>query len=490
MLTLQSISKSFPGVKALDNVSLEIRAGEVHALCGENGAGKSTLMNCLVGNQQPDQGALFWEGKAVWIKSFDQARRLGIAIVYQELSVIDSLSVAENMYAGHPPVTRRGLIDYPALYRQTRHLLDQLGLDGIDPQQKVGWLSIPEKQMIEIAKALATQPRLLILDEPTSSLTERETQVLFRIIRTLKAQGRSVIYISHRMHEIRQISDRVSILKDGTYQGTFQTESTSIEQIIQRMVGRELVASTYESHVQDEVLLEVQHLTGRGFADVSFELRKGEIVGFAGLVGAGRTELAQAVFGANPVRSGKIVFKGREVRFRGAGDGIRAGIAYVPEERKRLGLFLEKNLVENIASAQLTGARYRTDKFTRSAEQYRQAWGIRTPSVKQRVGLLSGGNQQKVVLAKWLDTNPDLLIVDEPTHGVDVGAKAEIYGLLKNLTKLGKSIILISSELPEVLALADRIAVMHQGRLVRTFPGREATEESLMQAASGQEVGP
>jgi ribose transport system ATP-binding protein len=486
MLKLQSITKSFPGVKALDGVSLEIRPGEVHALCGENGAGKSTLMNCLVGNIQPDDGQLYWNDEAITITSFQQARRLGIAIVYQELSVIDSLSVAENIYAGHPPLTGRGLINYPELYAQTRLLLDQLGLHEIEPRQTVGRLSISAKQMIEIAKALATRPRLLILDEPTSSLTERETQVLFRIIRQLKAEEVGIIYISHRMHEIKQISDRVSILKDGTYQGTFQTESTGIDQIIKRMVGRAVTPVAYTSHVQEEVLLEVHQLTGRGFSNVSFQLRKGEVLGFAGLVGAGRTELAQALFGANPVQSGTLVFKGKEMRFRSPGEAIRSGIAYVPEERKRLGLFLEKNLYENIASAQLTGQKYRAAGFRKTAEHYRQAWGIRTPSVEQRVGLLSGGNQQKVVLAKWLNTSPDLLIVDEPTHGVDVGAKAEIYNLLKNLTELGKGVILISSELPEVLALSDRIAVMHQGRLVRIVPGQEASEESLMQAASGQ----
>ncbi|GAB3171772.1 sugar ABC transporter ATP-binding protein [Telluribacter humicola] len=486
MLRLENISKSFPGVKALDEVSLEFRAGEVHAVCGENGAGKSTLMNIITGNYQPDQGRLVWNGHEISIPNVQHAQRLGISIVYQERSLVDSLSVAENIYPINKPRYRWGIINYSALYQNTQQLLDQLQLTEFSPRTPVSLLSSAQKQMVEIAKALATGPKLLILDEPTASITERETKLLFRIIRRLKEEGVAIIYISHRMAEIKEVADRVSVLKDGRHQGTVEARDTTIDTIIRMMVGRDMTHKAYASDAGEEVVLSVRNLSGRGFRNVSFQLHKGEILGFAGLMGAGRTEVAKAIFGANPVSEGEVVLREQAVQLTHPSQAIGLGIAYVPEDRKQSGLFLDKTIAENIASARLQDLFYEEEATVHTAQQLQQQLGIRTPSVKNKVIKLSGGNQQKVVLAKWLNTRPDILIVDEPTHGVDVGAKSEIYDILKKLTAEGKSVIVISSELPELLTLADRIAVMHEGRLVRILNKDEASEELIIQIASGQ----
>ena len=488
-LNLNTITKTFPGVRALDGVSLDVQPGEVHALCGENGAGKSTLMNVLAGNLLPDSGEILLDGQPVAIPNPQKAASLGIAIVYQERSLADPLSVAENVFANNQPRTALGLIDYPALYRQTESLLAELQIGGISPKTPVERLSPGQKQMVEIAKALSKKPQLLILDEPTASLTERETAVLFGVVRRLRERGVALVYISHRMEEIWQLADRITVLKDGRWQATRPASELTPNELIRLMVGRDLHQVEGVSAKTDEVLLSVENLTGGCFRDVSFTLHRGEILGLAGLVGAGRTEIARAIFGADPVVSGKISLNGAAYRADHPAEAIRRGVSYVPEERKSSGVFLEMPVAENVVSANLRAAvsgRWFSEKKAASlAEDFRQKLRIATPSVRQKAVNLSGGNQQKVVLARWLLTNPDVLIVDEPTHGIDVGAKFEVYGLLRQLAAEGKGILLISSELPELLALADTVVVIHQGRVAGQLPRAEATEERVLALASG-----
>ncbi|TAE49998.1 MAG: sugar ABC transporter ATP-binding protein [Bacteroidetes bacterium] len=485
MLELKNISKAYPGVQALSRVSLHIQAGEIHAICGENGAGKSTLMNIIAGNIAPDEGELIWEGNPIQPASFHAAAALGIAIVYQERSLVDELSVAENIYVGKPPLTPWGLIDVKRLTQQTRLLLQGLGLDTIDPQSLVGSLSPAQKQMVEIAKALAANPRLLILDEPTSSIGEKESRVLFQMLQQLKQAGTAIIYISHRMAEIFQIADRITVLKDGVGQGTFDAAELNPARLIQLMVGRTLQETHFASYAQPDVYLQIHQLSGSGFQDISLHLHKGEIFALAGLVGAGRTELALALFGDTPIVSGTVQLNGREIRFRHPEEAIAQGIAYVPEDRKSAGVFPERSITENVQATLLSRSFWLDASASAAATHFCEKLNIKTPSIQQKAGLLSGGNQQKVVLAKWLATQPGLLIIDEPTHGVDVGAKAEIYQILKDLTQQGLSILLISSELPEVLLLADRIGVLRQGRLVKILDKSEASESLILSLASG-----
>lgn len=484
MLLLKNISRSFPGVKALQDISLGFAPGQVHALCGENGAGKSTLMNIISGNLQPDTGEIFINGKSVVIGNVLQAEKLGIAIVYQERSLVDSLSVAENIFPVHQPKTALGYIDHQALHRNAAALLHQLQLD-IPPGMVVSKLSAAQKGMVEIAKALAKNPSVLILDEPTASITHEETMVLFSIIRQLKQNNVAVIYISHRMAEITAIADVVTVLKDGRYQGTVPA-STPSQEIVKLMVGRDLAGTTFRSDIRDEVLLDVRNLSGKGFRDISFRVRRGEIIAFAGLTGSGRTALAKAIFGDTNIHSGDMYLQQKAYRPGLPSDAVASNIAYLPDDRKGEGLFPERSVAENITSAGLRKARRYDEKAnTAQARQYIQQLSIRVPHPATSVQKLSGGNQQKVVLAKWLSVNPDLLIVNEPTHGVDVGAKSEIYHILKSLTAEGIGIIMISSELPELLLLADHIAVMYRGRLMNILPKQDATEEKIAALASG-----
>jgi ABC-type sugar transport system ATPase subunit len=488
-LQLVGISKFFPGVKALDGISFELLPGEVHALCGENGAGKSTLMNILTGNLKPDAGDLILNGNVISINGPAQASELGIAIVYQQLSLIDTLSVAENIFANTQPVNAWGFIQYGRLFEKTKILLESLQISYIAPEKMVGELSPAEKQMVEIAKALSKDPEILILDEPTASITDRESKTLFSMIRQLKSAGKSVIYISHRMEEIFAISDRVSVLKDGRYQGTGETSEMTPAALIRLMVGRDILNQRWNSAATKKVLLEVKGLSGQGFSDISLKVHAGEIVGLAGLIGAGRTEIAQTIFGYRSRISGEIFIENQNINSAHPADATLSGLGYVPEERKSQGVFLNKNLTDNILAAHLKAATdptwYNAEKASWIATEYMDKLHIASPDADQLVMNLSGGNQQKVVLAKWLLNNPKVLIIDEPTQGIDVGAKAEIYQLLRQLTREGKGILLISSELPEMLTLADRILVIRAGKLAGAVAAEETTEEEILSLATG-----
>jgi ABC-type sugar transport system ATPase subunit len=489
LLQLTGISKFFPGVKALDSISFDLLPGEVHALCGENGAGKSTLMSILTGNLQADAGSIILNKKPAHITDPADAARKGIAIVYQHLSLVDSLSVAENIFANTQPRNKWGFIQYDLLHQRTQQLLESLHINYISPRKLVAELSPGEKQMVEIAKALSKDPDILILDEPTASIAETETRTLFGIIRKLTQANKSVVYISHRLPEIFQIADRVTVLKDGRYQGTHAIENLTQEKLIRLMVGREILNQPSKSFATGTELLRVTDLCGRGFSGISFSINKGEIVGLAGLIGAGRTEIAQTIFGYSPRYSGKIILGGKEISPEHPSEAIESGIGYVPEERKSQGLFLNKTVTENIVAAKLkaaTSSGWYNDKIAVStANSYKEKLRIATPTVQQQVLNLSGGNQQKVVLARWLLTDPGLLIVDEPTHGIDVGAKAEIYQLLRELAASGKAILIISSELPELLVLTDRIIVIRNGGISGFLDARKTSEEEILAMATG-----
>lgn len=488
-LELHHITRKFPGVTALDDISLSIRQGEVHALCGENGAGKSTLINILSGNLQPTSGEIHLDGISLILENPLQALSRGIAVVHQEKSLVDSLSIAENIFAGQQPVNKWGFIDFKKLYRQTAALLGKLQLTHLSPDTSVAQLSSAQKQMIEIAKALSKKPSILLLDEPTASITEKETQLLFGIIKQLKAQGVSIIYISHRMAEIFSIADKVSVLKDGKYQGTKDISDTNIDELIRLMVGRNIQPLTAGNHLQNDILLQVKGLSGKGFKNIYFTIRKGEIVGLAGLIGSGRTEMAKALFGAIPATEGEIWLHNKKVIVKKIAHAIRAGIGYLPEERKTEGIFGTMTVEENIISASLHSVKnkgwFSHRKMSAIAGHYKAELRIATTSLRQKINTLSGGNQQKIVLSKWLLRNPEILIVDEPTHGVDIGAKFEIYKLLRQQAAEGKGILLISSELPELLLLSDTILVVRNGAIVEKMDRAAATEENIMQAACG-----
>lgn len=487
-LLLQDVSKSFPGVQALRNVSFDVLPGEIHVLCGENGAGKSTLMNILSGNLQPDKGDIILDGRSVVLQNPQQAFGYGISIVHQHLSLIENLTVAENVYANRQPVNRLGFIDFARLFADTETWLKQLGIDWIPPDEKILKLPAAHKQLIEIAKALARDPTVLILDEPTASLTERETMALFAILRKLKARNVSMIYISHRLQELFEIGDRITVLKDGTYQGTFERNGISRDELISRMIGRELTTQRGVSSRSDEVCLRVNGLSGVGFQNISFSLHRGEILGFAGLVGAGRTEIAKAIFGAGEIHRGNISLKGKSLAVEHSSSAIKAGLAYVPEERKTLGLFPQMTIADNILSGRINGVF--GDWFIRPRQWELLASGslaklnIKATGIGQKVNDLSGGNQQKVVLAKWLLNDPEILILDEPTHGIDVGAKFEIYEIIRTLVSNGKSVLVISSDIGEMLALCDRIIVLRQGEISGEVDGAQATEKQIMNYAA------
>lgn len=491
LVEMKGIQKRFPGVHALKDVQFDLRQGEVHALMGENGAGKSTLMKIMSGIYARDEGEMFVDGKPVAPNGPRAAQDIGIGIIHQELSLMNDLTAAQNVLIGREPRLRFGRLDEAALNAQASEIFKSLNLN-MDPRTLVGTQTVARQQLIEIAKTLSYNPRVLIMDEPTAALNDTEINELFKVIAKLKADGVGIVYISHRMDEIKRIADRVTILRDGAYIDTVQAADTPLPKIIQLMVGRDVThdASNIPDVSRNPVALEVRNLSrGSVVKDVSFDVRKGEILGFAGLMGAGRTEVARIIFGADPRESGEILVQGQPIDIRSPNEAVQAGIGYLSEDRKHFGLAVDMTVRANIAMASMS-------KFTspmgvldeaamkETALKYIDQLGIRTPSDMQDVRLLSGGNQQKVVIAKWLLRDCDVLIFDEPTRGIDVGAKSEIYDLLEDLAAQGRAIIVISSELPEVLRLSHRIAVMCEGRLTGIVPRDGATQENIMELAT------
>ncbi|MDR1237659.1 MAG: sugar ABC transporter ATP-binding protein [Propionibacteriaceae bacterium] len=489
LLEARRITKIFPGVKALENVDFTLRAGQIHALCGENGAGKSTLMKIIAGLYQPDGGELLLGGKPVTIPNPLQAHQLGISVIHQEFFLMNHLTVAQNIFIGREPKVLGGITDDRALNAQAQELLDRLGVP-IDPHTQVGRLSVAAQQMVEIAKALSFDSHILIMDEPTAALTTAEVRTLFRIIRNFRNEKTAVVYISHRMEEIKEICDQITVLRDGQFVDSRPAAELAISDVIQLMVGRKIQSGVRpEPKDPTEPVLTVEGLSTQALLkNVSFQLRKGEILGFAGLMGAGRTETARALVGADPKTAGTITAFGEVVNIDKPADAVRLGIGYLSEDRKRFGLILSQSVTNNIALTSLPRfvkfGLLEDAKMAEAAERHVRALDIKTPSVRQILRNLSGGNMQKVVLAKWLERDCDILIFDEPTRGIDVGAKQEIYDLLRRLADSGKSIIMISSELEEVLRMSDRIVVMCDGRITGVMNNAEATQENIMEFAT------
>ena len=490
ILTMKGIDKSFPGVHALDHVDLEVCRGEVHALMGENGAGKSTLMKVLTGIYSKDEGSITYEGREVEFTNPREAQDAGIVIVHQELNMLGHLTVAQNIFIGRE-FMKGALIDDKKMNEEAKKLFDQLGID-IDPRETMSRLTVGRQQMCEIAKAISHDAKVIIFDEPSAALTEAEIEELFKIIRELREKQLGIVYISHRMDEIKVITDRVTVMRDGGYVGTLITKDSTKDDIINMMVGRVIYEDPKsQSNVPADapVVLKVEHLNaGRMVRDVSFELRKGEILGFSGLMGAGRTETARALFGADPKEGGDIYVNGQKVEIKTPQDSVKCGIGYLSEDRKRYGIVVQKTVAENSTMATLenymSGLFINKKQEKETAQQYVDLLKTKTPGVDQLVVNLSGGNQQKVVIAKWLVRNCDILIFDEPTRGIDVGAKSEIYHLMNELVAQGKSIIMISSEMTEILRMSDRIVVMCEGRKTGELDIAEATQERIMHAAT------
>ena len=494
ILTMKDIDKSFPGVHALDHVNFEVKRGEVHALMGENGAGKSTLMKVLTGIYTKDSGSITFEGKEVEFHNTREAQDAGVVIVHQELNMLGHLTVAQNIFIGRE--FKKGIkIDDKRMNEEAKKLFEKLHID-IDPAETMSNLTVGKQQMCEIAKAISHEAKVIIFDEPSAALTESEIEELFKIIRDLREQNLGIVYISHRMDEIKVITDRVTVMRDGTYVGTLITNECTKDDIINMMVGRVIYEDpkTKSAVPADApVVLKVEHLNaGRMVQDVSFELRKGEILGFSGLMGAGRTETARAIFGADPKESGDIYINGEKVTINSPQDAVRCGIGYLSEDRKRYGIVVQKTVAENSTMACLQN--YMSGLFINKraekkvAQEYVESLATKTPSVDQLVVNLSGGNQQKVVIAKWLINDCDILIFDEPTRGIDVGAKNEIYKLMNKLASEGKSIIMISSEMTEILRMSDRIVIMCEGRKTGEVRIEEATQEIIMNMAT-REIG-
>lgn len=490
ILKMKRITKSFPGVHALQNVNFELKKGEVHALLGENGAGKSTLLKILAGAYSKDAGEIYIEGEKVEGLTPKKAEELGISIIYQEFSSLPHLSIAENIFLGHLP-QKKGLVDWKKCNEKSKELLKQVGLD-LDPRMLVSQLKIAQQQMVEIAKALSKEAKIIIMDEPTAPLTQREIDNLFKVILDLKEKGVSVVYVSHRLVEIKEICDIVTVLRDGSYVGKAKICDIEIDDMIRMMVGRNIKDMYPRSTAKiGAPLLEVNNLcTEDKLNDISFIARKGEILGIAGLVGAGRTELARAIYGADLISSGSIKLNGKTLDIACPTDAISNKIGLVPEDRKNQGLVLMMNIKDNISLASLKrfmkAGKLNLYKEEKTANNFVNKLGIITPGIFEEVNNLSGGNQQKVVLGKWICTDCNLLIIDEPTRGIDVGAKVEIYHLINELVEKGMGIIMISSELPELIGVCDRILVMHEGRLSGELQKEDFCEEKIMRYATGQ----
>jgi ribose transport system ATP-binding protein len=490
LLQLDGITKRFGGTHALSNVQFDLRAGEVHALMGENGAGKSTLMKILAGNISRDAGRIRLDGSEIEIRSPHEAVAHGIAIIHQELNTVPAMTVAENLALGREPATRLKSLDRRAMIAQAREKLARVGT-RIDPRRELGTLSIGMQQMVEIARAVSENARILVLDEPTAALSRSETLHLFSIINEMRAAGVGLVYISHRMEEVWELADRVTVFRDGTHVGTREKNEILPQDVVKMMVGRN-VEDLYhhDRHKPGEVMLDVQGLTdGAGIGPVSFNVRSGEVVALAGLIGAGRTETARMIFGADRARGGTVTVKGKTVNASSPTKGISSGIAMVPEDRKNQALFLSHTVEDNIAVSSLgshvNAGVLKRGRIRAAVKAYMARLHLRQNALRLPASALSGGNQQKVVLARWLMRQSDVLILDEPTRGVDIGAKSEIYEVVNDLAKAGKAILVISSDLPEAIGISDRILVMRAGRIVHELNSREATEEEVMFHATG-----
>ncbi len=491
VLEVRDISKSFPGVKALDKVQLKVRAGTVHGIMGENGAGKSTLMKIIAGIYQPDSGEYFYKGEKIVLQNPHQAIKKGIVMIHQELSSILEMTVSDNIFMGRQPVTPIGsFVKTKVMDDEVEKLFNELGITGINPKSKMKELSVSQMQMVEIVKAISQHADVIIMDEPTSAISDHEVEILFNIIGSLKKQGIAILYISHKMDEIFRITDEITVFRDGQYIGTDLSKNLNMDTLINMMVGRP-VNSLYkrESNAGMENILEIENLSRTGaFQDVSFQVRKGEVFGLAGLMGAGRTEVAESIFGVKPATSGTIRIKGEKVDIKKPKDAIHHRLGFATEDRKLYGLFLPLSIQHNISIVRLK--EFCKMGFVISILELQavnkmiKTLAIKAPSINTICGALSGGNQQKVVLAKWLLMNQDILILDEPTRGIDVGVKQEIYGIIDSLAKEGKTIIMISSELPEILSLCDRVAVMHEGRVTGILNKNEMSQELIMAYAS------
>jgi len=492
LLEVNGVGKRFPGVVALDNVLLKVKRGEVHALLGENGAGKSTLLKILAGAQYQDSGTIDFDGAPLGRELPHERQRLGIATVYQEFTLMPNMSVAENIFIGREPV-RSKFLSWPTMLKEARAAAARLDL-RVDPLTPVYTLSIAEQQMVEIARALTMNAKLIILDEPTAALSDREVEKLHQIVRDLKAQGISIIYVTHRLIEVKQVCDRLTVLRDGKYSGEADVKDVSVDEIVRMMVGRNVEYLPGEHHAAGDVVARIENLTrlkrlpgsqAVPLRGISLEIRRGEILGLAGLVGAGRTETVRALFGADPFEGGKIYFEGKEVTVRSPTEAIELGMALVPEDRKQQGLFLTHSIRMNLSFPNLKRLLIRPFFIDQRAErelveQYRRALSIRMANQEVPVSTLSGGNQQKVILARCMALKPKLLIVDEPTRGIDIGAKAEVHQLLRELARNGTAVVVVSSELPEIISLSDRIVTVKEGSITGEMPAREATEERLM----------
>ncbi|MCC6286849.1 MAG: sugar ABC transporter ATP-binding protein [Chitinophagaceae bacterium] len=488
ILCVEHISKSFPGVKALDNVQLNVAKGEVHALMGENGAGKSTLMKILIGMLQPDSGKIIFKGQEVNFSSVHEAIAAGFSMIHQELLPFPELTVAENIFMGREPVHGwLGWINRKKLYADAKALMHKLGVT-INVNRLMKTLSIAEMQMVEIAKAIANKAEVIIMDEPTSAISGREVDILFNIIRELKKEGIAIIYISHKMDEIAVIADTISVMRDGKYIGTYPANELDNKQLINLIVGREL-DTIFEKRISKsgKPLLEVKKISGEKFSDISFDVSAGEIVGIAGLMGAGRTEIVQAIFGLDKIYAGDISINGKPIKISSPKEAIKNGIGLVSEDRKKTGLVLSSSVKHNITLAALKkfspGALLNLQREKQVADEQVKKFNIKTPSSNQVVNYLSGGNQQKVVIAKVLLNDPDIIIFDEPTRGIDIGAKTEIYKMMTELAVKGKAIIMVSSELIEVLGLSNRILVVRKGRIAKELKAADATQEMIMEYA-------
>ncbi len=494
VLEVENITKTFPGVKALDNVDFRLKKGSVHALVGENGAGKSTLMMILGGVYKPDSGKIILGGKEISFDSPFDANKNGISVVYQELSLVPELSIAENIYACRQPINKVDFINWRKLFKQTTDLLKKFEMENLDPRTLVESLSMAKKQVVEILKALSVNPKILILDEPTSSLTEIETMELFDNINKLKKTGISIIYISHHLSELFEIADVVTVLRDGKKIVDKDVKGIDEDFLVKNMTGR-TIGNIYGERKKEEkigeTLFETKNLTREGFfKDVSISVKRGEIVGFAGLVGAGRTELGRAIFGVDPITSGEMFFKEKKIRFKNANQAIKSGVGYLTEDRKEQGLYLNFDISENLAANHLndftsSAGFLKRKKINNFAIANVDKFNITTPGIHQVINNLSGGNQQKVLVSSWFGIDPEFLIADEPTRGVDVGAKSDIYKFLRKFAASGLGIMVISSDLEEIMGLCDRIYIMREGKVAGELMGREISEEKIISLATG-----